>query len=159
MAISTQDINLVKRKVFAFLENGTTRGRGNVFAREQFKALFSYFSQHGSNPNLQFVTFADLTGDTVIADAAHKLYAVFVKKQNTGTDAFVKGVDHATVAAGTTFAFCIELNLGNDVACLIFPAGLAMATGLTLVSSTTDTGGTDSTSGDGPNGFILLGDA
>jgi hypothetical protein len=154
MSLSTQDINLVKRKVFGYLKSGT---KGDVFAVQAIDQLFRYLSGHGSNPDLQFVAFSDLTGDTVIADAACKIYAIFMKKQATATDAFAKFVDHASTAAGTTFALCIELNDTNDRVLLIYPRGLAMSAGVTAVSSTTDVGGTDSTAGDGPNGFVVIG--
>lgn len=154
MAISTEGIVNAKRKAYSYLSSGT---KGNPFALAQIEQLFKYLAGHGANPDLQFVPFSNLTGDTVIADAASKIYAIFVKKQNTGTDAYFKAVNHASTAAGTTFEICIGLNLGNDVAVLIFPRGLVMGTGITLVSSTTDVGNTDSSSGDGPDGFFLIG--
>jgi hypothetical protein len=40
---------------------------------------------------------------------------------------------------------------------LVFPKGRLQTTGLTIASQTTAAGNTDSTSGDGPNGFFLIG--
>lgn len=159
MAISVENILNVRRKAFNYLSNGSNAGAqvSDPVVFRQMRELFSYLSDHGNNPDLQFVPFADLTGDTVIADAACKVYAIYAKKRNTATDAFFKAVDHASTAAGTTFFLCSELNVGRDVFLALYPKGLAQANGVTLVSSTTDTGNTDTTSGDGPDGFVIIG--
>lgn len=151
--MATQAINLVRQKALAGL------GFAEPYTHLALKAFFRYMSEHQGNPDLEYVAFGDLTSDTVIDGAAGKLYVVYAKKQGTATDAFLKWVDHATVAAGTTFSGCVELNVANEFAFIIYPEGLAHSVGLTIVSSTTDVGGTDSTSGDGPDGFFIIGDA
>lgn len=153
MALSLENANLVWQKAKIALESLGAK-RVHVEALRQLK---EYLSSVRSNPDLQFVAFANLTGDTVVADAACQLYAIFAKKQATATDAFLKAVDHATTAAGTTFFLCVELAEASEQVLLIFPGGIPQASGITLVSSTTDTGGTDSTSGDGPDGFCIIG--
>lgn len=151
MALSTQAQVLVKKKAANFLRNCS--GSVGLLA----KAFWMGLNQDNVQADLQIVAFGNLTGDTVVADAACKIYAIYLKKQNTATDCFFKLVDHATTAAGTTFAICQEFKIANDEAFLVYPAGITMSNGATLVSSTTDTGGTDSTSGDGPNGFVIIG--
>ena len=125
----------------------------------QLKAFWMYHAQHGKNKDLDFIGLADLTGDTVVADAACQLYVVYLKKQATATDAFAKFVDHATTAAGSTFFLCAELAEASEEVMLVFPNGIPQASGITAVSSTTDTGTTDTTSGDGPNGYCIIGAA
>jgi hypothetical protein len=130
----------------------------NAGIRGAVKNLFDYIAQY-KGIQLQFVAFSDLTGDTVIADAACQLYAIVAKKQATATDAFLKAVDHATTAAGSTFFLCVELADSAEQIALVFPNGIPQSAGITLVSSTTDTGTTDTTTGDGPNGFCIIGAA
>ncbi len=152
MAISTQANQIALRKAANFM-----RANANGANDMIFKGFKMGLNQSNVTDDLQFVSFANLTGDTVIADAASQIYAIFLKKQATATDAYFKVVNHATVAAGSTFHICIALLESGDQCLLLFPNGLPMATGITLCSSTTDTGTTDSTSGDGPDGFFLIG--
>jgi hypothetical protein len=154
MAISVEGIHLAKRKVFNYLSSST---RGNPFVHEQMRAVFSYLAQHGVNPDLQFVPYADLSADTVIADAACKIYAIFGKKRNTATDAFFKGNDSATVTSGTDDDINLSFLIANQVQVWIDPAGWAMANGFTIASDTAANGTTSTTAGDGPDGFVLLG--
>lgn len=155
MALSLQTQNLVWQKAKIALDS-----LGATYAhRESLRKLKEHIQAVQGNVDLEFVAIADLTGDAVVADVACQIYAIFLKKQATATDAFFKAVDHATVAAGTTFFLCVELAESGEQVLLLFPGGLPQATGVTLVSSTTDTGSTDSTAGDGPNGFVILGAA
>lgn len=156
MALSTQDILLVKRKVFNYLKGGT---RGDVFAFQAIDQLFRYFSQHGANPDLQAVFFSDLSADTVIADAACKVYAIYLKKQNTATGAFFKARDHASATSGTADDMVRELNAAGERVVMIDPLGWAQGTGFTVASDTTADGTTSTTSGDGPDGFVIIGAA
>ncbi len=153
MALSTQSIHLVKAKAAAFLRNcGGGIGLIN-------KGFWMGLNQDGIQVNLELKPFGNLTGDTVIADVACKVYAIYLKKQANGTDAYFKAVNHATVAAGSTFELSLGLPNSGDEVLLLFPKGIAFSTGITIVSSTTDAGITDSTSGDGPGGFFIIGAA
>lgn len=153
MALSLENPNLVWQKAQIALQSLGAK-QVHVEALRQLKQMLATVS---NNPNLQFVAFSDLTGDTVIADAACQVYAIFAKKRATATDAFMKAVDHATTAAGSTFFLCLELAEASEQVLLIFPGGIPQSAGMTMVSSTTDAGTTDSTSGDGPDGFVILG--
>lgn len=121
------------------------------------KGLFSYLAQHKSNPELYFEAFSDLTADQVISDAACKVYAIYMKKQATATGAFFKASDHATATSATAAELVQELPSSGDEFALLYPNGWAQGTGFTIGSDTTADGNTSSTSGDGPNGFVIVG--
>ena len=52
-----------------------------------------------------------------------------------------------------------ELNASGEEFLLTYPDGWAQGTGFSCSSQTTSAGDTDSTSGDGPDGFVLIQDA
>ncbi len=144
MALTTKAANLVRQDV-----NSYTRDPGMHL---QLDALFRYLSEHKGNPDLYLEAFADLTADTVISDAACKLYFVYARKQNTATDAYMKITDNATAHSDGGIMSVIWLTTGNDDAVLCFPEGEAHANGCTVNSGDASDGTTDSTSGDGPDG-------
>ena len=135
----------------------------------QFKYLKVKLATITGNPTLQFVAFTDgdITGaDGVpIADAAAKLYAAYIIKDGTsgtgtGTDAFFKLFDNATVdtTAGDG-RVVLPLLVADDERVFIADEGMAMAAGIVATAHTTYSGATDSTAGDAGNGFVLLGAA
>lgn len=158
MAIATQDINLVKRKIFNYFKGGT---KGDVFAVQAFDQMFRYFSQHGVNPDLQVVFFANLTTDAIVADAACKVYGIYLKKGATGTDAYYKQFDDAASDSSAEDAkIAVGLLTANERASYVNINGLAFASGVTHGSFTAfggAAGTTASTSGDGPSGFVIIG--
>lgn len=95
MAISTGDINLAKQKAFNFVDAISPK---DPVANMILAALFQFLGQHKGNPDLQAVTFQTANGaDTVVADAACKLYALFYTKLSTSTTAaFLQISDHAS---------------------------------------------------------------
>jgi hypothetical protein len=126
----------------------------------QLAALFQYLSQHKKNPDLQIVPFAIAGADIVIADVTCKLYALVAKKPAASTtDAWLKGSDHATVAAaaGDLAIKFVGSGGGNAVHGLIFPDGLTLATGLTIAQHTAVDGNTDSSAADRCAGFAIVG--
>lgn len=151
MALSTQSNVLAKQRAFHYNFKPATQG----FLRW----LFSWFSQFAGNPDLQVVEFAALTnGNTVLADAACKLYGVFLSK-DTATASWFKGADSATTAATDGSAEISQKTSGaGGEFCLIYPEGLALANGLTVCGNTTATGSTGS-GANGPRGFVLIGAA
>lgn len=157
MALSTEAINLVKQKARIALAGAAP------FVQDAFKALWFNMATHKSNPDLQIVTFADLGADAVAADVACKLYAIYVKKQATATDAFFKIFDDATNDATAGDAVhCIGLLTSGEEAVYMQPKGFDLTTGLVYGSYTAlvgSNGSTPSTSGDGPDGFIIFGAA
>ena len=160
MALTLESLVAVKQQAYSF--SFLTAGQ-----KMQLKALFMYFAQHRrvttiSSSALDIVAFANLTTYVAPADAAATLYAAFVKKQNTSTAATFKINDSATAAGGASGANmtdAIELTAANKDALLIWPDGKAHGTGIAVASETNGAGGTNSTSGDGPNGFVIFGAA
>jgi hypothetical protein len=152
MALSTQDPILAKRRFFHAVAL-------DAAVQAIAVAFFSWINQQGGKPDLQVKEFDNLTNtDTVIADAACKVYAIVLKKGTT-TAAFFKGTDHASTGAtdGTQQISLRQNSVKVDI--LVFPKGLPMAAGLTLRSNTTGTGNTTSAAGDGASGVVLLGAA
>jgi hypothetical protein len=152
MALSLEGAHFVKRK--AVLENRAPK------IAMLFKALFSYLAQHKGNPDLQYVAFAALTTTaTVIADAACRLYALYLKKPAASTTAsWVHGTNHASTAASTAATFRAYLPTSNEEL-LIFPDGLALSAGLVLISVTAAGGATESAAADRATGFGIVGGA
>lgn len=150
MALSTQANQLVKAKAGKALRNA-----GSAIQLLN-KAFWMGLNQEGTTKDLQIVQASNVTSQTVIADTACRLVAVYAKKQATATAAFLKAVNHATTAAGSTFNLCIDLPASGDEVLLTFPKGLAFSNGITICSSTTDAGTTNSTSGDGPDVFFII---
>ena len=145
-----------------------TKARCRDFTRNpgialQLKAFWKYQSEHGSAKQFQMTAFGDLGADAVAADVACKLYLIYLKKQNTATDAFVNIFNDATNDATAGDAFIsIGLTVGNDEVLLVYPNGLALSAGAVYGSYTAligANGSTPSTSGDGPNGFLIVGAA
>lgn len=154
MAIATQDILAVKRKVFNYLKGGT---KGDPLSFALLDQLFRYFSQHGANPDLQVVFYANLTADSIVADAACRVYAVYGRKQNTATDAYFKGNDSATVTSGSDDDINLEFLEALDSQVWVSKKGLPMANGFTIGSDTSANGTSATSTGDGPDGFVIIG--
>jgi len=156
MALTLESQNLVWQRAKVALQALDAK---QVFV-DQFKGLKEYIQATKGNINLQFVAISNLTIDAVIADVACTFYGVYFKKQNTATAAYAKLNDSATAAGGASGAAMtdtVELNAAKLEASLLEPTGRAMASGIAAASETTGAGGTDTTTGDGPNGFVILG--
>lgn len=152
MAISTQDFQLAFRRVGNFLNS--FRPSTQILLQD-VKSILSQFSVPNL-PDLQVVGFAALTGtDTVIADAACKIYAIVLKKANT-TAAWFKASDSASASSSTAGEVTCKQAKVDEVV-LVFPKGFDCANGFTISSDTTAAGNTGSTAGDGAAGFVILG--
>jgi hypothetical protein len=154
MALTLENVNLVKQRT-----RWQVRTPG---ASEALRSLWKHLEAKG-NPDLQFVAFErNGTDDNVIADAACRIYAIYFKKPATSTTAaWLKGSDHATVAAA---AADVAISLAAAAAamkegCVVFHDGLSMATGFTMACHTSVNGNTDSAAADSPAGFVILGAA
>lgn len=159
MALSLENSNLVAQKTKLALEDA------HPMAQEAFGAFKRYLASQGGNPDLQFIPFAgasiDDAGGQVLADAACKLYGWYGKKPDAATDAYLVLLDDATDDAGGAtdarvsagFLVAKQANFG------IYPNGLPMAAGVVAKSYTDYDGVTDSTAGDAPNGFVIIGAA
>lgn len=155
MALPTlEGINLVKQRT-----RWDARKPG---VSEGLRSLWKHMEQLG-NPDLYFEAFSGLdSADQVISDSACKLYALFVKKPTASTvDAWMKGSDHATVAAAAAdvTAKLVGTAGGGREYVLVFHDGLKLATGLTLGCHTTVNGNTKSAAADAATGFAIIGAA
>lgn len=161
MAIAVQDLNLVKRKIFAYF-GGTN---GDVFTLALIKAFFSYMSQTGNNPDLQFLAFdgTDVTSTTgkALADAACTLYAVYGKKPATATDAYLVVYDDPVddCDGATDARLSIGFLIASDREFFVNVRGIPMAAGVVAVSYTDFDGTTKSSASDAPSGFVIIGAA
>ena len=149
-AITYESANLVWQKV------NSSMGDGNPCAKAAFKALKYWLSEQFNVTDLRYEGFADIdTGIDPNLDGPYQIYAVWGKKQATATDAWLKVRDNATDVVSLPFL------ISGEESFAIFPLGLdiADAAGVLLESHTTSAGSTDSTAGDGPTGFLLIGAA
>jgi hypothetical protein len=152
MALTLEGVNLVKRR--------TRMDTRNVGSAEALRSLWKHMENLG-NPDLQFVAISGLdAADKVIADAACKLFAYFIRKPTASTtDAWFKGSNHATVAAanGDIVTYLRGTSGGGRAYCVVYHDGLPLSTGLTVGSHTTVNGNTKSAAADAPTGFAIVG--
>lgn len=157
MALTVENANLVFEKARIAADSlGLNSGM-----RDALRALKAYLSQVKRNPDLAFVAISDLTVDVVGVDAPCKLYGVFLKKQATATDSFYIAFDDAANDATAGDArLAIGLVTSGDQKAYVDPKGLDLAAGFVHGAYTALAGAngtTASTTGDGPNGFAIVG--
>jgi hypothetical protein len=161
MALSLENSNLVWQKAKISLES---LGADSVTIAAM-KALKEKLAGVGGNPDLQFVpiagTDADDASGKVLADVACKLYAVFGKKTATATDSYLSILDDATDDTGvaTDVRAVLPFLEASHKVLFVEPDGLVMATGVVAKAYTDWDGTTDSSAGDAPNGFAIIGAA
>lgn len=156
MAISLENPNLVWQRAKAFMDSLGSSPE----AVQNFQDLKKYLETVKSRPQLQFVAISNLTTVAIAADAACTLYGLYFKKQATATAAYAKSNDSASAAgggSGANMTDTVKLGASGQEAMLIIPGGRAQANGISNASETTAAGGSNSSSGDGPNGFVILG--
>lgn len=180
MALALENANLVRQKVFGALGNqsGTASGSGDPYAFYAFKAFFLNWAANKGNANLQFIpidggaadsgdssaSVDDSAGQDHGIDEACRVYAIYLKKKNTGTDTFYALLDNATTDSHAAGLTVVEVALVSALqqAVIVSPQGFAITLGLVSAAYTTftDSGGTThSLSVDTPNGFIIAGAA
>lgn len=130
-------------------------------AQMLFRAYKSWCMQHLKGISLQLIDLANVTVDTNPLDGAIRVYAIYVKKQATGTDTFFKVFDDATddATAGDAVV-AIPLMESGEAAMMFWPDGHPLADGLVTGAYTAYIGAnnaTPTTTGDGPNAFLLVG--
>jgi hypothetical protein len=155
MAISLESANKVRQKTRALTLD--------PYAYYALKSFFLYWNQYKSNADLQFIPFLGTSIDDangqVLADAACTLYVVYGKKTNTGTDAYLVMFDDATDDTGgaTDARLVIPFLIANETNIWCSPGGVACAAGVVAKSYTDFDGTTDTSAGDAPNGFVIIG--
>lgn len=150
MALSLEAANLTRQRVLAEIRKPKTQAT--------FKMLFNYLSQHKGSPGLQFSVFAALNAtDVVVADSPCKVYAIFTKKPTASVvTSFFKLTDHATTGSATAETLKFPMLNGNEDL-IVFPDGLAMAAGATLLAHTASDGSSGSVAADRADGFVIVG--
>lgn len=162
MAITLEAANKVRQK---------TRSAGlDPLVYGQLKAFFQYWATHKGNADLQFLPFAgtdaDAAGGVVLADAACTVYAVYLRKgtldqrtAGTATDAYIALFDDATddAGAGTDGRLTLPSLTASESTLYCSSTGIACATGVVVKAYTDFDGTTDSSAGDAPNGFVIIG--
>jgi hypothetical protein len=155
MALSLESFGKVWQKARPELKNP-----GIFYA---LKALRLHLAANKGAPDLQFGiitgTSADDSGGQVVIDAACKVYAVYGKKTATATDSYLVIFDDATddAGAGTDGRVVLPFLAASDEQLYINPNGLDMGTGVVAKAYTDFDGTTDTTAGDAPNGFVIVG--
>lgn len=155
MALSLTDAVFAKQRALA----DTRKPKIQAF----LKALFSYFSQHLPRKQFQFVAFSQLTsGSTVIADAACKLYAIYVTRPSTSTQSnFLKVTDDESTAqnAGNQ-NHMFEISSGARSELFCWPDGQPMAAGVVITADTSaSTSSVETTTTSRLSGWVIVGAA
>lgn len=136
----------------------------------QLKAFFQYWATHKGNADLQFLPFTstaiDDAGGEVLATGVGTLYAIYARKgtmdqrtAGTATDAYVCVFDDATddAGAGTDGRLTLPSLVASESTFYCSTAGIPLAAGLVVKSYTDFDGVVDSSAGDAPNGFCIVG--
>ena len=170
MALATQSANLVWQKVNKALANASPA------AQDAFKALKVVLANQKGNPDLQFLSWtasgalaasgtgamSSSTGGVAGIAGSGTLYGLYAKKTGTGTTAsFLTAHDATDNVTGTTQTLAVmKFTNVNDERFYIDPVGVVFLVDLT-VSSTTTAAGTTETTGvsDSQGGFAIIGAA
>lgn len=157
MALSLESANKVRQKVRAHLRNPGVQ--------KALKAFWLHWASDMSNADLQFVVIdgnvnasdGGNTANQVLANAACKLYVLYLKKSGS-TATWFKATDHATTAATNgSQDISQRLTTANQEQIFVYPAGFSMTNGLTVTENTTATGSTLTLAADKVDGFVIIG--
>lgn len=160
MALALESASVVARKV----KNYTLGAGKGPYASRAFELFFKDWAANHQNADLQLVRFLganidDSTGEDEGIDAAHRVYAIYGRKTATDTDVYVYVFDDATndAGAGTDGRANLAFLEASGEAFAFYPTGIPMVDGLVVKAYTDFDGTTDSTAGDSPNGFVIIG--
>ncbi len=158
MALALLDGELTWQKVFHQLSHQDASSA----IVEQFKAFREYMTGAKKNPSLQLIPFNDTqittdTGYSPIGGVTSTVFAFYVKKRATATDAFVRLYNDTTNTTIGNAYVGVNLMVASDDFASFYPKGQIYATDLTISSDTASGGGTESTAGDSGDGFVLVG--
>jgi hypothetical protein len=161
--VVTQSGNLVWQKVKNALSVNISTNPAHQLAF--LSGLKPWLAEQKRNPDLQFLPYSaeDIVtagGYQPIAAGACTIYGVYGKGRRTSgtTAAFFQIFDQADNTASTTLIIAgTRLNLTGQSFSMLFPAGLIVATELTLAADTTVAGATESSAADACDGFVIVG--
>ena len=157
MAIALQDGVQVWQKVKQALVGA------NPTNQAAFRVLREYLATQGQNPQLQFIPFSAaqiVTNGGYSPDVdACTVYGFYVKgRRTTGTTASFIALHAATDNSATTTTIATSrFKVTGQSFAMVFPAGLACETELTVSAATTVGGPTESAEADAGDGFVLIG--
>ena len=163
MALTLESANKVRQKTRMI-----TRDPGVFYA---LKAFFLDWAANHGNADLQLITFSDSststdldaanvnTGYSPIGGVACKVYVLYAKNAGTGdgTDSYIS-LHNATDNASANL-ITAPIQDDNDAFLFVSKSGVSFATDLTISAATTAGGATESTAGNGANGFVIIGAA
>lgn len=157
MAISTQTPILAWRRIYTSVANLLP------YVTFTFDALKRFIAQQTpglpGGPDLQVVAFGILTdAETIIADAACKLYGLVLVKQGDATATFSKLTNSATASSDASSELRFWSAVVGDQQVFTWPAGLPFSAGITMQGNTSANGGTSS-GANGCSGFAVIGAA
>ncbi len=161
MALTLESANKVRQKTYMI-----TRDPVVFFS---LKAFFLDWAINHGNADLQLITFSDSTTSTD-ADAANintgyspigavtsTVYVLYAKNAGSGdgTDSYIS-LHNATDNASANYVTGI-IQDDKDAFLFISKQGITFGTDLTISAATTAGGATESTAGNGANGFVIIG--
>lgn len=165
MALSLEDAAQVRQKVYSTLGGVTNETANAQLYWKATRELFNILQRRGIT-KLQFVEFGDADatagdGQDHGIDAAHQIYMVYCKKQGTSTASYLKVIDDADNDSEVPGDIRVTLGLleANQEVVALYPGGLTMADGLvtTFATGASQDSATQSTAGDGGDGFYVIG--
>lgn len=158
MALSLQEGIFVWQKVAKALAGA------NPGVSQPFRELKTYIATQLGNPQLQFIPFTAeqivTAGGFPAADVPATLYAVYAKgRRTTGTTAsFLQVFAQANNTASTSLITHVSRFMAvGQVVGVVYPAGIAHETAITVAADTTVAGDTESSAADAADGFIIVG--
>lgn len=162
MAISLEAAGKVRQK--------TRLNDLDPLAYYTLKGFFLDWASRKANADLQFIPFTGTTiddaGGQVLADAPCTLYVVFARKgtmdhrtAGTATDSYLSIFDDATddAGAGTDGRLTLPVMAVSESVVFASCQGIVMGTGVVAKAYTDFDGVVDSSAGDAPNGFVIIG--
>jgi len=165
MAVVTESANKVWQKVKNALSAQNVASLGaNPTSQAAFQGLRMYLSQDKKNPDLQFIPIDGVYSSSdggnnasqVLIAGALTLYGYYLFKKGS-TETIFKGSDNATTAGTNgTQDHAIAATTAGDVF-EIYPAGRALASGLTVTENTARTTSTLTLAANQMSGFAIVG--
>lgn len=133
-ALSTENANLTRQRFYQASSalGGTLTRSALVFYA--LKALFLHLATNKGNPDLQLKYVTDGANNAIVGEACH-LYAVVIKKGTDATASYFKVSNHATQVQADSDIILKSAVAGEEIV-LLYPDGLAFATGITAGSYT-----------------------
>lgn len=129
------------------------------------KSFFLHLAANQGNPDLLYVPIdgqinasdGGNTASQVLADAACKLYLLYLKKNGSTATSFKASNNATTATTDGTQALGYILTDSAEENLFCFPTGHAFSTGLTVTENTTATGSTLTLAANKIDGFVIIG--